>query len=108
MTTECVLTRVRHNRSATIPACAPAAHLCFTWKIVQVHTGSWQHDLDQARALLGTGAQVHVHGMDSHRLAQALMDGGHLYPIVRDVLLSAIEPCDTAASDSQPGENQLQ
>ena len=59
---------------------------------VDVHVGSWQHDLAQALPLQaeGVGATVKVWAVPSHRLAAALDSRGELEPLVRSALLSVM------------------
>ena len=58
---------------------------------VDVHVGSWQHDLGQALPLQAeAGATVKVWGVPSHRLAAALDARGELEPLVRSALLSVM------------------
>lgn len=55
---------------------------------VTVHTGSWRHDLDQARCLPAQpGLKVQIYSVDSHRLALALDRRGMLVQIVRSAVL---------------------
>ena len=63
---------------------------------VRIHSGTWEHDLAQARMVpdaigeddAGGGGSVEVvkHLVDSHRLALALEEAEELLPIVRDEL----------------------
>ena len=58
---------------------------------VDVHVGSWQHDLAQALPLQSqAGAIVKVWSVPSHRLAAALDSRGELEPLVRSALLSVM------------------
>jgi hypothetical protein len=60
-----------------------------TWPVVQVHTGTWLHDLKQARALPENKVTLCIHPLDSHRLAFALDAEKRLLPIVHDVIADA-------------------
>lgn len=75
---------------------------------VVIHTGSWQHDVDQASAVLarlgsdsetsytsakgkgGGKVTLITHHVDNHRVALALEEGGELLPIVRTALHDAL------------------
>ena len=58
---------------------------------VDVHVGSWRHDLAQALPLQSeAGAAVKVWAVPSHRLAAALDSRGELEPLVRSALLSVM------------------
>lgn len=58
---------------------------------VVVHTGSWRHDLDQARCLpTQAGLKVQIYSVESHRLALALDRRGLLVQIVRSAVLHAM------------------
>ena len=58
---------------------------------VDVHVGSWRHDLAQALPLQSVaGAAVKVWAVPSHRLAAALDSRGELEPLVRSALLSVM------------------
>ena len=58
---------------------------------VDVHVGSWRHDLAQALPLQAeAGATVKVWSVPSHRLAAALDSRGELEPLVRSSLLSVM------------------
>ncbi|KAL4428234.1 hypothetical protein ABPG75_002323 [Micractinium tetrahymenae] len=58
---------------------------------VVVHTGSWRHDLDQARCLpTQPGLKVQIYSVESHRLALALDRRGLLVQIVRSAVLHAM------------------
>lgn len=73
----------RSSSAATLP---PPATMR-----VDVHVGSWQHDLAQALPLQAeAGATVKVWGVPSHRLAAALDARGELEPLVRSALLSVM------------------
>ena len=69
---------------------------------VFIHTGTWQHDMDQAGVVCetlsggdsvvsysseaGGTVKITTHHVDNHRLALALEQGGELLPIVRTAL----------------------
>jgi hypothetical protein len=58
---------------------------------VVVHTGSWRHDLDQARCLPSQeGIKMQIYSVESHRLAMALDRRGMLLQIVRSAVLQAM------------------
>ncbi|KAI3428648.1 hypothetical protein D9Q98_007471 [Chlorella vulgaris] len=59
---------------------------------VVVHTGSWRHDLDQARCLPthDDSIKVQIYSVESHRLALALDSRGLLMQIVRSAVLQAM------------------
>ena len=61
---------------------------------VEIHSGTWQHDLAQADFVTeavgkdrieteGLALRVVMHPVDSHRLALALEEGDELLPMVR-------------------------
>eukprot|EP00887_Chlorella_sp_A99_P004206 scaffold15.g4206.t1 len=65
---------------------------------VVVHTGTWQHDLDQARCLPETGpVRLQVYNFDSHRLALYLDRRGQLERLVRGAVLRAQGLADTSS-----------
>jgi Leucine-rich repeat (LRR) protein len=58
---------------------------------ITVHTGSWKHDLDQAKCLPSQpGLKVQIYSVESHRLALALDRRGALVQIVRSAVLQAM------------------
>lgn len=67
---------------------------------VVVHTGTWAHDLNQARVLPeggGSPVRLAVYGVDSHRLALALDRRGRLEGLVRSAVLRAQGLADTGS-----------
>lgn len=58
--------------------------------MVQVHVGSWQHDLEQGRLLPQEAVRLQVYGVESHRLALMLDRQGKLLPLVGGVVRGAI------------------
>lgn len=57
---------------------------------VQVHVGSWLHDLEQGRLLPQEAVKLQVYGVESHRLALLLDKQGKLLPLVGGVVRGAI------------------
>lgn len=55
---------------------------------VVVHSGTWQHDLDQARLLPEDRAELKVYSIHEHRLAAHLDRFARLLPIVRNAILT--------------------
>eukprot|EP00667_Euglena_gracilis_P004228 EG_transcript_4248 len=61
---------------------------------VMIHTGTWQHDEDQAK-LVGhlPNVELVVHDIDTHRVALALNQCGRLLPLVRAAVLQQAADC---------------
>ena len=82
---------------------------------VEIHSGTWQHDLAQADFVTeafgtdrieteGLALRVVMHPVDSHRLALALEEGDELLPMVRKAYHEQL----TAARGGGGGEGQAQ
>jgi len=56
---------------------------------ITVHSGTWQHDLDQA-VMVEPHSTLRVYDVDSHRLALRLASQGKLLPIIRDSVFGAM------------------
>lgn len=76
---------------------------------MQVYTGTWAHDLEQANMLHSMPqVSVNVHHLDSHRLAAFLDSEGKLLPIVHAALAkqmgyeTADAPLPTPAASRRP------
>lgn len=68
---------------------APTKPVAMRWPAqhaAQVHTGTWQHDLDQVRGLPTGSVSVNVHQIDSHRLAFAMDAKKELLPVVHALI----------------------
>ena len=53
---------------------------------MQVYTGTWAHDLEQASLLPREQVSLNVTHLDSHRLARFLDSEDKLLPLVHDIL----------------------
>lgn len=65
--------------------CAGPAHTP-RGSCLQVHTGTWQHDLDQVKDVSKANVTLNVHPLDTHRIAFALDRQGELLPAVHNVI----------------------
>ncbi|KAF5835339.1 hypothetical protein DUNSADRAFT_7571 [Dunaliella salina] len=57
---------------------------------IHVHTGTWEHDLEQAKLLPEDKVAHKVYNLDSHRVAIYLESQAKLLPLVQEVMLNSM------------------
>ncbi|KAF5837548.1 hypothetical protein DUNSADRAFT_4184 [Dunaliella salina] len=57
---------------------------------IHVHTGTWEHDLEQAKLLPEDKVAHKVYNLDSHRVAIYLEAQAKLLPLVQEVMLNSM------------------
>ena len=84
---------------------------------VEIHSGTWQHDLAQADFVTeavgtdrieteGLALRVVMHPVDSHRLALALEEGDELLPMVRKAYHEQLAAARDKRSRSSPARTR--